>query len=340
MYIGNAKYADRPPRLIPFEFSIDQAYMLEVGNEYIRFWANRVQLTSGGVPVEVATPYQQSELRDLRFAQSADVLYITHRHHQPMKLQRLTATSFVLSPINFLPPPSFEQEVAPDTTLTLTATTGTVTATLGLGFFLAGDQGREITSGVGRGIITAVLSTTSVTLEIVDDFLTTGPIASGDWTMTGSPNFGTATASAKEPLRGTSTVTTSVASFRAADVGKFIHMSGGIIKITTVASASSVSGQIMLTLDTLTAAPSGSWTLEAASWSDLLGWPGVVTLFQQRTWWAGSTNFPDSIWASVTGDFENLARGALDDDAIDYTLAESGVNLIRWLKAGGNGLRI
>lgn len=48
-YVAPVKNATIPPRLIPFEFSITQAYILEVGAGYIRFYANDGQLLTSGV---------------------------------------------------------------------------------------------------------------------------------------------------------------------------------------------------------------------------------------------------------------------------------------------------
>ena len=44
------------------------------------------------------------------------------------------------------------------------------------------------------------------------------------------------------------------------------------------------------------------------------------------------------MWGSVLADYENMARGVADDDAVEYQLAMSGVNLIRWMKALPDGL--
>src|SRR4030095_9225871 len=70
------------------------------------------------------------------------------------------------------------------------------------------------------------------------------------------------------------------------------------------------------------------------------GYPGVVALFQQRLWYAGSPNFPDRIWGSQVADYTNFASGIADDEAVEYQLAFSGVNMIRWLKAMPAGLAV
>ena len=77
-FIAEAKTHARKCRLVPFQFSITQAYILEFEHQYIRFYADGGQVMNGAIPAEVATTYTEAELPYLRFAQSADVLFITH----------------------------------------------------------------------------------------------------------------------------------------------------------------------------------------------------------------------------------------------------------------------
>lgn len=100
-FIAAAKAEDQPVRLIPFEYSTEQAYVLEFGHLYMRVYANGGQVVDGGVPVEIATPYLGSELAQLQVTQSADTLFMTHPNHAPYTLSRLSATSWQLIPCSF-----------------------------------------------------------------------------------------------------------------------------------------------------------------------------------------------------------------------------------------------
>lgn len=51
--------------------------------------------------VEVETPYQTSDLFELDFAQTNDVMYITHPDHAPRKLSRISDTEWILHEVNF-----------------------------------------------------------------------------------------------------------------------------------------------------------------------------------------------------------------------------------------------
>ena len=84
-------------RLIPFEFSTTQTYVLEFGNTYMRVYKDGGQVLNSGTIVEISTPYSAAEANELKFTQSADVLYIVHPSHQPRKLSRSSHTSWSLS---------------------------------------------------------------------------------------------------------------------------------------------------------------------------------------------------------------------------------------------------
>lgn len=101
-FINEVKDSSKKVRLISFIYSVTQAYVLEFGDLYVRFYTNGgVVESSPGVPLEVATPYDQDDIWQLQYAQSADVLYLTHPDFEPRKLSRLSATSFSLDAMEF-----------------------------------------------------------------------------------------------------------------------------------------------------------------------------------------------------------------------------------------------
>jgi len=53
---------------------------------------------------EVPHPYQQAELFDVHYVQSADVMTLVHPNHAPRELRRLSATKWELKTINFASP--------------------------------------------------------------------------------------------------------------------------------------------------------------------------------------------------------------------------------------------
>lgn len=287
-----------------------------------------------GTPVELVTPYVEADIPGLRFDQSADVMYISHANYAPRKLARINPTSFSLTLVTFDPPPSVEQPILPAAALTLGATSGNgIAATTDVAAFLNADVGRQIAAGIGRASIVAFTSASSITVDILDTFASVGPFASGTWELRGSPAT-QITPSAFGPVGSIITLTLAAAGWRSSDVGKFVVVNDGLVKITIFTSSTVVSGEVLSKLKDATAQPSGSWSLEVDAWSTSLGFPRNVRFHQQRLFFSSNNNQPQTFWGSQTADYENFAIGAKDSDSVQYTISEGGVNLIRWMITG------
>lgn len=100
-FVSEVKDSTKEVRIVPFEFNVTQSYVLEFGNQYIRFYKDNGQIQSGAAAYEIATPYLEAELQELHFAQSADVMYICHSNHAPRKLSRTGHTSWTLTTPTF-----------------------------------------------------------------------------------------------------------------------------------------------------------------------------------------------------------------------------------------------
>lgn len=184
-FVKEVKTSAKDTILIPFEFSVSVAYMLEFGDQYIRVYKNgaAVLTSAGGPQVEIASPYVEADLRDIHFTQSADVLYLFHPSYAQRKLSRVSDTSWTLSTIVFSPPPSFEADTDLAEILAPAANTGNgIVFYAASGIFLAGDVGRQIISGAGRAIIKTLVSAVEVTADIIDAFSAT--ITAGPGTVT------------------------------------------------------------------------------------------------------------------------------------------------------------
>lgn len=175
-YVASTK-SNGVVRLVQFEFSITQAYILEFGNLYVRFYTLGGQLLSGMSPYEIATPYTTADLQDLSFTQSADVLYIAHRNYKPRKLSRLGPTNWTLTTITTKDGPygPFNTIIGLGaTTLTPSVTTGSGTLTASTSIFTAEDVGRQVriqhTSTWGSATITGFTSGTVVNITVNNNF--------------------------------------------------------------------------------------------------------------------------------------------------------------------------
>lgn len=159
------------PRLLRFKYATIANYVLEVGDQYIRFYRSRARIESPpGTPVEIATPYVIADVPALRITQTATELFIFHPNYQTRKLTRTSDTSWSLSPITFIDGP-YDRLNESSTTLALSATTGSVTVTASAALFTANDVGRLIRWRDPAGnwtwlIITAFTNSTTVTATI------------------------------------------------------------------------------------------------------------------------------------------------------------------------------
>ncbi|MHA7777413.1 phage tail protein [Roseibium sp. M-1] len=108
-FVGELKDSSKVGWLIPFEFGNGQSYMLEFGDEYFR-----VHTSQGRVgTVEVATPYPVEVLKDLKFVQSTDTLFLTGGGFPPQALQRLGEEQWTMEPIAFKDGPFLDVNITP-----------------------------------------------------------------------------------------------------------------------------------------------------------------------------------------------------------------------------------
>lgn len=351
-FMCEVKDSTKTTRLIPFEYSTTQAYVLEVGDLYIRplasnsfvtdtatvitaanigtdtLTANAHGLSNGqevyitgivgtlgdllnnrqfkvagvtantftltymdGTAVDFAgkaytsdgavfriltitTTYAQAHINDLKFTQSADVLYITHPSYPPKKLSRTSATVWTLTTIAFLDGPYLEVNTT-TTTLTPGATSGSTSLTA------------SAVAGINGG-----------------------------------------------------------AGFATTDVGRIIRFkdSGNKWKwmeITAWTSTTVVTVLIKSATALTSAAASSSWRL--GEWSATTGYPACVVFHEDRLTFAGCTSTSQRIDGSNSGDYENFAPSddtgsVVASNAIAFTLNSGQVNAIRWLSSDEKGL--
>ena len=97
IFVAEVKDSAKSTRLIPFNISRNESYILEVGHLYMRFYTNNARIQSGGNPVEVATPWEQADIWDIHFAQANDIMYMVHDKYNPRKLTHTGATTWAIS---------------------------------------------------------------------------------------------------------------------------------------------------------------------------------------------------------------------------------------------------
>ena len=60
-------------------------------------------------------------------------------------------------------------------------------------------------------------------------------------------------------------------------------------------------------------------------------YPSCIAFFEERILFAGSKTYPQRIYSTKSGDWEDMTVGTGDADAFIFTLAADQVNVIRWL---------
>ena len=249
-FVSEVKTSSAKTRLIPFSFSTEQTYVLEFGNQYIRFYKDNGQITSSGSAYEISSPYTTAQLFDLKFAQSADVMYICNENHPVKKLSRTGHTSWTLTDVDFTNGPYLDSNTS-STTMTPSGTSGSITITASAATFTSDDVDRLINFSNGYAKITGFTSTTVVSATVEDDFDNTNAVT--DWKL--------------------------------------------------------------------------------GAFSTRTGHPRCVSFFEQRLVFAGTSQQPQTMFFSKSGDYENMTIGTNDDDAMIYTIASNQVNAIQALKA-------
>lgn len=124
-YVSTIVTQSAKGRLIPFEFSVTQAYILLFENNTFRVYKDN-GIVAG--PVDVVTTYATADLPTLKYAQSADTLYIVHPSYVPRKVTRTSDTVWSIADIAFVDGP-FLPVNATATTITPGATSGSTTWT-------------------------------------------------------------------------------------------------------------------------------------------------------------------------------------------------------------------
>lgn len=179
-------------RLVPFQFSVDDSYML-------CFTHNRMYVIKNGAVVSninstgnnyLTTTIGSSIVDDMCWTQSADTLIIVHPDMQPVKLVRgASDSSWTATSITFdsIPKYAFTLTVTSSTTLgaghlTPSAVSGNVELTSQNAAFSAASVNQYINaSPQGRAKIVEYISTTKVKAITEYPFFDTSNIAQGNW---------------------------------------------------------------------------------------------------------------------------------------------------------------
>lgn len=360
-FIASAKNPDEEVRLIPFEFSAIQAYILEFGDEYIRFYRDGGQILDEGLPYEISSPYDTdagTNLLDIQFVQSADTMYIVHPDYAPRTLTRTGHTSWVLAEITFSRGP-FLRENFTSTTITPSNRGGTITLTASSAIFNANHIGAlwrltHTVDGVNEsGSFSnsgSEQNSSSVTVQLGRSWrFTTHATWSGDLVLQRSFDSGVVWKDVV-PVHyesdgnildsGTEVVDDAIyrvhaeAGAAGIDSGtcnfNFTALSfdvEGVVEIKAFTDSMNVTAFVVNALGDTAAIT----TWSEGAWSFDEGYPSVISFYEERSVYAATDNSPQTIWMSATDDWANFLTGSEADRAFSRTIASDQVNVIRWL---------
>ena len=345
-FIAAVKTAANATRLIPFEFSVTQTYVLEFGNNYFRIYKDGGQVTAGGSATEVATPYGTADLAAIKFTQSADVMYLVHPDYAPRVINRTSHTSWTIAEVDFRRGP-MQDENTTDITLVSNARSGNATITASASLFVAGDVGRLLKLHEGYAKISSITSATVVVAAVKEN---------QDGRVELLPSYAVDTIAFAEGDPGSSglqhndRITDSAGQFvvQGFKVGQNLTITGA------GTSGNNVTNKLIVqvTADTILFAPSVDLANEAAgedvtivavlaastkwsfgAFSTTTGYPACVTFFEERLVFANTAAQPQTIFFSVSGDFTDFADGVNSGDSLTYTIGSNQVNVIRYLVA-------
>ena len=175
-------------RLVPFQFSVDDSYML-------CFTHNRMYVIKNGVVQAninasgnnyLTTSIGSSIVDDMCWTQSADTLIVVHPDLQPVRITRTSDTAWTATTITFdsIPKYAFTMTVTTPSVghLTPSAVSGNITLTSQNSYFTSSHVDQYINaSPQGRAKIVAVDSGTTVRAITEYPFFNTSNIPQGSW---------------------------------------------------------------------------------------------------------------------------------------------------------------
>ena len=159
-------------RLIAFEFSTEQTYLLVLTDRRLGVWRGDAEIAA------IATPWTEAQLAQLAWTQSADTLLVVHPEVPPQRVTRTSHTDWSIAPWRFSAEP-YHRFAPAEVTLSPSATTGSTILTASAPIFTASHVGATFRIGGRRVRIDALNNPASAAATVIDTLSATGPTQ--DW---------------------------------------------------------------------------------------------------------------------------------------------------------------
>ncbi|MFN3953213.1 MAG: hypothetical protein ACK4LQ_02090 [Pararhodobacter sp.] len=314
-------------RLLPFEFSAEDAVLLEFYAGIMRVRRYGELVMDGAQPYELAHPFEAQDLPNLSWVQSADVIYIADGRRPIQRLSRFALDHWTIEAQPIDTGPFRLRNTDEAKAVTASAETGSVTLTASADLFLPGH--------VGSLFSMEPVDWTDVAIWTQDT-----PITAGTTRMRYDGKLYLATAGANTGFvppqheRGTQKVDQETGA-----TWQYLSDGRGVLRITAVASPTSATAQVIRRIPI---AGSATWRWAEGAWSDVYGYPAQLELYDQRFIAAASESEPRTVWLSAAGGgYADFAEGERPDDAFALIIDGDGSqNPVQWLARGDRALHI
>ena len=337
-------------KLIPFEFSVTDSYLLAlvVGRIYVfKNGTLQTNINSSGNDYIAATDITAAMLDELTFTQAVDTLILCHEDLQTKRLVRNTDTSWTLENLPLTNIPQYAYAFLtnqPNFTITPSAVSGNITITASS---VTTDTG---TAQAGGYDTITLKSSSSYTSD--DDpngmFITlTSGTGSGQTRHVEDYVASTKVATIYPAWDTQPDATTGykVEAFAPTTVGEYAQVTStfGRARYVEYVSATVMKAVTEVPFFDTSAVVAGNWESEHGYedvWSNTRGWPKSATFHEGRLYFGGSKSRPNTIWGSRVIDFFNFNPGTgLDDESVEATINTNQLNSIVNVIAGAD-LRI
>jgi bifunctional DNA-binding transcriptional regulator/antitoxin component of YhaV-PrlF toxin-antitoxin module len=326
-------------RMVPFEFSVSDSYMLVFTPGKMYVFKNGAQITAinGGGNFLTVASLTFAILPEMNWVQSADTVIVVHEDLAPLKIVRgATDADWTASVIDFdhIPKYAYEFDVhSPQFTITPSSTVGNITITASA---VTTDNGTAQAGGANTITLKSASNYTlddepnGMFIEItagtgsgqkrhVEDYVAATKL------LTVYPAWATAP-------DGTSQY--KVTAFSTAAEGEYAAVDSGFGRARYVeyVSDTEMKAYVEIPFFDTSGITKGKWNSEHGYeevWSVTRGWPRSATFHEGRLYFGGSKGRPSTIWGSRVSDFFNFDPGeALDDAGVEATLDTGTFNAV------------
>lgn len=337
-------------KLIPFEFSVNDSYMLVLvaGRIYV-FKAGVLQtnINSSGNDYIAASSITAAMLDEMQYTQAVDTLILCHEDLQTKRLVRNSDTSWTLEnlPLTNVPKYAYAFDThMPNYTITPSATSGNITITASAN---TNDNG---TAQGGSSSTITLKSSSSYTSD--DDpngmFITLTSGTGSGQTRHVEDYVASTKVLTVYPAWDTAPDNTTgykVEPFAASAVGEYAQVTStfGRARYVEFVSATVMKAVVEVPFFDTSGVIAGNWESEHGYedvWSNARGWPRSATFHEGRLYFGGSKSRPNTVWGSRVIDYFNFDPGTgLDDESVEATINTNQLNSINNVIAGAD-LRI